>query len=323
MPVDAPQISVVVPVYNSAPTLAELVTRLRETLEPIAHNAWEVVLVNDGSRDGSWDTLRELAAADARLVAVDLARNFGQHNALMAGLAHSRGQLVVTIDDDLQVPPEEIATLTGALTDALDVVYGEYRSKSHAPWRNLGSTLIQAVFRRVFGVRQRITAFRLLRRSVVDGVLRYRQSFTFLDGLIAWHTCRLGGVPVDHQPRKSGASGYSLTKLVTLAFNLLTNFSTLPLHLATLMGFVFSAAGFGLGTTVVILKLVRGVAVTGWTSLIAAVTLFAGVQLLTLGILGEYIGRLHLNSNRRPQYAVRCVLGRSPGGGDEGNPRDP
>jgi undecaprenyl-phosphate 4-deoxy-4-formamido-L-arabinose transferase len=303
-------VSVVVPVYRSAKTLKPLFERLRQTLDGAAET-FEVVFVDDGSPDESWEVLSELHRADARVVAVQLMCNYGQHNALMAGFRHTRGRVIVTIDDDLQHPPEEIPKLLQALrAGGLDLVYGSYGEKRHAPWRNLGSSLVQGFYRLVFRGGVRITAFRALRRELLRTILSYHLNFTFLDGLLAWNTRRIGAVPVEHLPRAHGRSGYSLAKLAVLALNLFTNFSLLPLQLASGCGVL--TAGLGLATAgyYFIQYLLHNITVPGYASIIIAVLLLGGAQLLALGIMGEYLGRLHMNVNRKPQYFERQVLGR-------------
>jgi glycosyltransferase involved in cell wall biosynthesis len=306
---DSPILSVVVPTYRGVATLKPLVERLRTILESLTEGAWQIVLVNDGSPDNTWDVVTELCGADRRIVGVNLMRNFGQHNAIMSGFAHATGQFIVTMDDDLQNPPEAIPALLAEIRRGWDVVYGVIREKKHhAAFRNLGSRMVIGTFRRIFGLDIRITSFRILRRQVVLNMMSCQGSFTFLDGLIAWHTKNIGEVPVEHHARAQGQSGYSLGTLITLTLNMLTNFSLLPLQAASLLGFVFSLVGFSMAAFFVVKKLIWDIQVTGFSSIIVAVTLLSGVQLLTVGVMGEYIGRIHINISKRPQYAVRQTL---------------
>ena len=302
-------LSVVIPVYRSAPTLSLLVDRLMPVLESTG-KTYEVVFVDDGSADNSWDTLVKLQERNPeRIAAVRLMRNYGQHNALMCGFRHSRGRVVVTIDDDLQNPPESIPTLLDALEKAeFDVVYGYSREKKHRVWRNLGTRMIRSFYKLVFKTSVRTTSFRAIRREVLEGIFSYDLNFTYVDGLLAWNTQRLGEVEVPHQPRTHGTSGYSVRKLMALAFNLLTNFSLLPLQMVSLLGLLAAAAGFATGAYYLFHTLVWGIAVPGYASTIIAVLMLGGAQLLALGIMGEYLGRLHLNVNRKPQYTERVVL---------------
>lgn len=302
-------ISVVVPVYRSSATLSTLVGRLRAVLAQTGRR-YEIVLVDDGSPDESWQVLQTLQGEHPKeLTVVQLMRNFGQHNALMCGFRHSSGKYVVTMDDDLQNPPEEIPKLLAALEDRqLDVVYGRYRSKKHVIGRNLGSRLVNAFFRTVFRIPITVSSFRVVRRELIDAILSYTLNFTYIDGLLAWNTQRIGEVEVEHQPRGDGGSGYTLTKLIALALNLFTNFSVLPLQIASATGFVAAVAGFAIGAYYLVQYLLSNIAVPGYASTIVAVLVLGGLQLLSLGMIGEYVGRLHLNMNRKPQYTVRQAL---------------
>jgi undecaprenyl-phosphate 4-deoxy-4-formamido-L-arabinose transferase len=302
-------LSIVIPVYGSQETLRPLTDRLCTVLDGTGRD-YEIIFVNDDSPDAAWDIIQSLYAQRRnRIRAIRLSRNFGQHNALMCGFRQARGKFVVTMDDDLQHPPEEVPKLIDAIERGeLDVVYGRYRAKKHERWRNLGSYALNAVYRRVFSIRGEFTAFRIIRREFVQAALTYDLNFTFIDGLLAWNTRKIGGVEVEHAERSTGKSGYSLSRLMVLSLNMLTNFSILPLQLATLMGLVASAAGFGVGVYYLIRALMGSVTVPGYASLITGVLFLGGIQLLAIGMIGEYVGRLHLNVSRKPQYHVRTLL---------------
>lgn len=302
-------VSVVVPVYGSQNTLQPLVERLCSALDKCGRE-YELLFINDDSPDDAWRVLQSLHAKYGdRMVAIQLTRNFGQHNAIMCGLHEVRGRYVVTMDDDLQHPPEEIPRLLAAIEHSdLDVIYGRYKCKKHQRWRNLGSSIVNWAFRRVFGLSVEFTSFRIIRREIVDAALGYELNFTFIDGLLAWNTRRIGELEVEHSERRDGRSGYNLRKLILLSINLLTNFSILPLQLATLLGFVSANVGFGVGAYYLWRALMNQIAVPGYASTISAVLFLGGVQLLAIGIIGEYVGRLHLNVNRKPQYRIRNKL---------------
>lgn len=302
-------VSVVVPVYNSDDTLDSLIMRLEAVFSETGRS-FEVVFVDDGSMDGSWPTLERMQASRAeRVTAVQLMRNFGQHNALMCGFRHCRGAYVITMDDDLQNPPEEIPRLLHAIEAGnLDLVYGVEANKQHEDWRNLGSAVTRYFYRTVFKSQVSPTSFRVIRRSLVDSVLTYDLNYTYVDGLLAWNTQRVGTVEVAHHARESGRSGYSLSKLLLLAFNLFTNFSLLPLQFVSLCGFLAALAGFAVGGFYVAQYFLANIAVPGFGSIIVAVLVLGGMQLLALGIMGEYLGRLHINVNRKPQYTVRTAF---------------
>ena len=307
------QVSVVIPVHRSESSLRPLVARLQRVLEQTGH-CYEIILVEDGGGDGSWDVLRELQAKDNdRIVVIQLMRNYGQHNALMCGFRHARGEYIVTIDDDLQNPPEEIPKLLNAIQTGLyDLVYGTYASKKHSFWRNAGSALVNAFYRVVFKNAATISSFRAIHRPLLESIFPYDLNFTFVDGLLAWNTQRIGQIEVEHHPRAAGRSGYDPRKLIVLALNLFTNFSLLPLQVVSWCGLALSGFGFLLVLFYLIQSLRDQIIVPGYASTMIAVLVVGGTQLLALGMIGEYLGRLHLNVNRKPQYTVRTMLrGRS------------
>ncbi len=305
-------LSIVIPVYRSAATLQTLTKRLMAVLDGMGMR-YEIIFVDDGSPDDSWEVLQRIHATFPELiVVVQLMRNFGQHNALMCGFRHCRGRYIVTMDDDLQNPPEEIPTLLKAIQmQDLDLVYGSYGSKKHNSWRNVGSRVVNIFFRLVFRTSVTVTSFRVIRRSLLETIFSYNLNYTFIDGLLAWNTQRIAEVPVEHHPRADGRSGYSLAKLVTLAFNLFTNFSLLPLQVVSGLGVIAALSGFVLGVYFLILHYLTQITVPGYASLIVTILVLGGIQLLSLGVMGEYLGRLHLNVNRKPQYSERNVLAAS------------
>ena len=300
------ELSVVIPVYNSADTLNSLLGRIANVIDSITQS-YEVILVDDGSRDDSWTVIQALRRTyGAHLVAVQLMRNYGQHNALMCGLGISRGEYVLTMDDDLQNPPEEIPKLLAYIKQhGLDLVYGCPRAREHAAWRNIGSTLVIHFYRTVFRNPVTPTPFRIMRHQLARSVMFYDLNFTFLDGLLAWCTSRIGGVEVEHHPRSQGSSGYSLVKLLGMALNLYTNFSLIPLQIVSGLGFVTALSGFAVGLYYLIQFLASSIEVPGFASTIITILILGGTQLLALGVIGEYLGRLHLNVNRKPQYVIR------------------
>lgn len=300
------RLSIVIPVYNSAATLPQLLERLVRTVGPLARD-YEIILVDDGSRDESWVVLQALRSRFGdQMVAIQLMRNYGQHNALMCGLGVARGEYVVTMDDDLQNPPEEIPKLFAHIKDrGLDLVYGCPSDRNHAAWRNLGSRIVWHFYRTVFRNPITPTPFRIMRLQLARSVMFYDLNFTYLDGLLAWCTDKIGGVEVEHHTRAQGNSGYSLGKLLGLALNLYTNFSLLPLQLVSALGVATAASGFLVGIYYLFQFLASSIAVPGFASTIIAILILGGAQLLALGVIGEYLGRLHLNVNRKPQYVAR------------------
>lgn len=304
----APQLelSVVIPVYNSAASMAQLLSRLTAVLSGLVRSH-EIILVDDGSADASWATMQALRAQyPDTLVAVQLMRNYGQHNTLMCGLGLARGAHVLTMDDDLQNPPEEIPKLLAEIrAQGLDLVYGCPPQRQHAGWRNLGAAVVWHFYRTVFKNPITPTPFRIMSHQLAHSVQFYDLNFTYLDGLLAWCTKRIGAVEVEHHARAEGRSGYSLRKLISLALNLYTNFSLLPLQLVSGLGLLTAFSGFAVGLYYLVQKLTSNIAVPGFASTVIAVLILGGVQLLALGIIGEYLGRLHLNVNRKPQFVIR------------------
>lgn len=303
------EVSVVIPVHNSARYLPRLVTRLMSVLQAETLQ-FEIILVDDGSADESWNILCELwTRFPSHIMAIQLMRNYGQHNALMCGFRQARGQYVVTMDDDLQNPPEEISKLLSTIrTSCADLVYGVYERKQHACWRNLGSTLVGKFHKRVLKVPFEPTSFRIIKRRLLESILSYNKNFTYVDGLLLWNTQRIEATVVEHHARVNSKSGYSIGRLMVLALNLFTNFSLLPLQLVSVWGMCVATVGLAFGGYYLVQSLLSNIAVSGYASTIVAILVLGGTQLLALGIIGEYLGRVHLNVNRKPQYVERQIL---------------
>jgi undecaprenyl-phosphate 4-deoxy-4-formamido-L-arabinose transferase len=302
-------LSIVIPVYNGAKSIAELVHAL-EMLE--IEGGHEIVLVNDGSPDDSLAICRRLVgeAKAVPITLVNLARNFGEHNAIMTGLRHTRGAHVITMDDDLQNPPSEVKRLLEhARATGKDVVYTRYAVKQHSAWRNLGSRfanwVADVLMEKPKGLY--LSSFRCMSAFLVEQVTRYEGPFPYVDGLIMQATQSIDTLEVEHVPRAAGRSNYTLKRLVRLWLNIFVNFSVMPLHLSTIAGFALSLVGL-VGVVSVVLEALFFEPPQGWASLMAATLLLSGVQLLILGILGEYMGRLFLTANRKPQTVVREVV---------------
>ncbi len=301
----SPLYSVVVPVYNSQETLEKLFERIQKTFQNLALD-FEVIFVNDCSRDKSWEVLKTLQQTHAQYVTIiHLAKNFGQHNALMCAFNHIKGDFVITIDDDLQIPPEEIAKLIAKqnATDA-DVVYGIYERKKHNLFRNFGSSAVQFIFRQIFKATGNITAFRLIKGDIIRSIRQHRQSFVFVDGLLHWHTQFFERQFVRHEKRAFGRSGYSLKKLIVLTSNLVFNFTTYPLRLLVFLGTFFSVTSFLFGSYYLLRKIFHDVPM-GYTSQIVSIFFSSGIILLVIGVVGEYIGRIYSLQNDKPQFSVR------------------
>lgn len=307
------KISVVIPVFHGSATVAPLVAAVRQHLRGRA--GVEIVLVNDGStEDDSAEVCAGLAAKDPGVRFVDLSRNFGEHNAVMAGLRHCSGDAAAIIDDDFQNPPSEIARLLDKLAEGYDVVYSRYPQKQHSWFRNLGSRFNNLVgslmIPKPLGLY--LSSFKALNRFLIDEIIRYDGPYPYIDGLILRVTRRYATVEVQHVPRREGKSGYTVRKLVSLWLNMFTSFSILPLRIATVLGFLFSALGLVLGTVFLIERFRDPTLPAGWTSIIVSLFIVSGVQLFAIGMVGEYVGRLFLNASRKPQYVVRRTVNVEP-----------
>ena len=300
-------LSIVIPVYNGADSVGELVAALEDIDIPGGH---EIVLVVDGSPDNSLVVCRALVArARVPITLIDHARNFGEHNAVMTGLRHARGAHVINMDDDLQNPPEEVARLLAyAQQTGADVVYTYYEESKHAAWRNLGSQFTNWVAGFVLDKPKGLylSSFRCMSAFLVREVTRYDGPFPYIDGLILQVTRKIDRLLVRHLPRAIGRSNYTLRRLLRLWMSMFVNFSVMPLRISTLTGFALSVIG-GLGGVAAIVEALFWSPPAGWASLFVAVLLLSGVQLMILGIVGEYLGRLYLTANHKPQSVVRSV----------------
>jgi undecaprenyl-phosphate 4-deoxy-4-formamido-L-arabinose transferase len=310
-----PSLSVVVPVYNAAATLPELVRRLEPVLAARSPR-FEVILVDDDSRDASWTVVESLARERSFVRGARLMRNFGQHNALLAGVRLARGEVVVTLDDDLQHPPEAIPALLDRLAGGCDVVYGTPERERHGLWRDLASRLTKLALRSAMGVEtaEQVSAFRAFHTSLRDAFADYQSPFVSLDVLLTWATTRFDSIRVPHERRAVGASNYTFARLVRHALDMLTGFSVFPLQLASLIGFALTVFGSGVLAYVVGRYLIQGTSVPGFPFLASVIALFSGAQLFALGIIGEYLARMHFRSMGRPTYAIRArTAEREPG----------
>lgn len=311
MPVRVPSLTVLVPVYNSEGSLRALVERLEPVLTRIADD-FELLLVDDASRDESWRVVEELARAKPWIRGLSLMRNYGQHNALLCGIRRARGEIVVTMDDDLQHPPEEIEKLLAALADGVDVVYGTPQKERHGLLRDLASRITKRVLEKSMGAEtaSKVSAFRCFRTKLRAAFENYQSQFVSIDVLLTWGTTRFTAVAVRHEPRTIGVSNYTFRKLLTHTMNMMTGFSTFPLQLASWIGFAFTVLGAGLVVYVVAVYFLRpDEGVHGFTFLASIIAIFAGAQLFALGIIGEYLARMHFRMMDRPTYAVRSEAG--------------
>jgi glycosyltransferase involved in cell wall biosynthesis len=310
-------ISVVVPVYNSQDSLPLLVERLEAVLPALA-DEFELVLVNDGSRDRSWEVLQALARENPRVRPLCMMRNYGQHNALLAGIRAARFPITVTLDDDLQHPPEEIPRLLARLQEGWDVVYGTPEREQHGLLRDLASQITKLALSSAMGAEtaRKVSAYRVFRTQVRRAFEDYRAPYVSIDVLLTWGTVRFTSLPVRHEARTLGQSNYTFRKLVTHAMNMMTGFSTAPLQVASLIGFSMTLFGLGSLLFVILRYLLVGVSVPGFYHLASLISILSGANLFAVGIMGEYLARIHFRTMNRPSYVVREENG-MPEGEDE------
>ena len=297
--------SVIVPVYRGADTLPELVSQLVKTLDGNVASC-EILLVNDGSPDNSWEVITRLSHQVEQVRGINLLRNYGQHNALLCGIRQARGEVIVTLDDDLQNPPAEIPKLLEKLAEGYDVVYGTPVHEQHGLWRDLASQVTKLALSSTMGVEtaRQVSAFRAFRTSIRQGFAEFHSPSVSIDVLLTWGAARFTAVPVAHNPRTAGRSNYTFRKLVRHAMNMVTGFSILPLQLASLMGFSFAIFGLLVLVYVIGRYLIQGGSVPGFPFLASTIAIFSGVQLFALGIIGEYLARMHFRLQDRPPYVI-------------------
>jgi glycosyltransferase involved in cell wall biosynthesis len=301
-------ISVVIPVYNSQQSLPVLIERLEPVLASCAPG-FEVIFVDDNSNDRSWDVIAALVERHTWIRGIRLMRNFGQHNALLCGIRAAQYDLTVTLDDDLQHPPEELPKMLALIHEGFDVVYGKPARQQHGLLRDIASAITKMALQSAMGAATArcVSAFRVFRTQARTAFADYNSPYVSIDVLLTWSTTRFGATTVRHDSRPFGKSGYTLGKLIRHALNMMTGFSTFPLQVASIGGFVFTFMGFVMLIYVLTRYFFYGSTVAGFPFLASVICVFSGAQLFALGIIGEYIARIHFRTMDRPPYAVRCA----------------
>lgn len=305
------KISFVIPCYRSEKTLEGVVTEIRDTMQTMQEYEYDVILVNDCSPDNTFEVITGLCKQYDNISGIDLAKNFGQHAALMAGLRKSDGDIVVCLDDDGQTPANEVGKLLKGLENGSDVVYASYDNKQHNAFRNFGTWMNDIMTRAMLGKPKdlHLTSYFAAKRFVVDSMLQYENSYPYIIGLVLRATRNITNVPVKHRSREVGTSGYTMKKLLGLWFNGFTAFSILPLRIATVAGAIFAGSGFVYGIYTVIKKFVNPAVPLGFSSMMAAIVFIGGMLMIMLGLIGEYIGRIYISINNSPQYVIRREVG--------------
>ena len=300
------KISFVIPCYRSEKTLGAVVEEIRKT---VGEGEYEIILVNDCSPDGTIDTIKALAECDSHVIGVDLAKNFGQHAALMAGFRQVSGDVVVCLDDDGQTPADEVGRLLEKIDGGYDAVYASYENKKHSGFRNWGSNLNKKMTEIMLGKPRElyISSYFAVKRFIMDEMLHYEGCYPYVIGLVLRSTKNICNVPVAHREREVGSSGYTLSKLINLWMNGFTSFSVKPLRLANYIGCISAVCGFIYMIVIIIRHFALGTAPLGWSSTTALLLLIGGIILVVLGMMGEYIGRIYMCINATPQYLVREI----------------
>lgn len=310
----APLLTAVIPVYRSANMLARLHQRLTAVLDGL-NKPYEIILVEDCGGDDSWDVIQQLSQKDQRVRGFKLGKNFGQHNALLCGIRAAHGQIIITLDDDLQNPPEEIPALLNKLSEGHDVVYGTPVRQQHGVLRDMASTITKIALQSAMGAENasKTSAFRVFRTRLREAFETCSGPEVSIDVLLTWGTTRFSHIPVRQDERTDGVSGYTARKLLTHATNMMTGFSSVPLQIASWLGFMFGILGMAALGYVMVNYTFSGKAVPGFTFLASIISIFAGVQLFTLGIFGEYLARIHFRTMSRPAYLVSASTDRASG----------
>lgn len=310
------KISFVIPCYRSENTIGHVVSEIKETMDKLIRDEkkeyeYEIVLVNDCSPDNTFGAITALCEQNENISGINLARNFGQHAALMAGLRETQGDIVVCLDDDGQTPADEVGKLLDAIEAGSDVVYASYGKKKHSVFRNFGTFMNDIMTRIMLGKPKdlHVTSYFAARRFVVDYMIQYENSFPYVVGLVLRTTKKIVNVEVTHRNREEGRSGYTMKKLLALWFNGFTAFSVFPLRFATLLGTIFAVVGFLYGIYTIIKKIVNPLVPIGFSSMITFIVFIGGMVMLMLGLIGEYIGRIYISLNNSPQYVVREKVG--------------
>ena len=305
------KISFVIPCYNSEKTIEDVVKEIETTIEKRGKDDYEIVLVNDCSKDNVWEKIKSISKQNAKVMGVCFAKNFGQHAALMAGYRKATGDIVVSLDDDGQTPADEVYSLIDKIEEGYDVVYASYAHKKHSFARNLGTKMNNFMCEVLLGKPKKlmITSFFAAKKYIVDEIVKYENSYTYVPGLVLRTTKSIGTVPVCHREREVGCSGYSFAKLVALWVNGFTAFSVTPLRISMVMGMGSAVIGFIYLIYVIVNKFINPSVPLGWSSTTAILLLLGGMILFVLGMIGEYLGRVYISLNNAPQYVVKEETG--------------
>lgn len=301
------EISIVIPVYNSTQIITELHAHLQKALSGVLH---EIILVNDGSQDNSWEKMRSLASQNKNIIAVNLRKNSGQDNALLAGLRIAKGNYVVIMDDDLQHDPADILKLVEACKAGLDVCYANFSGKKQSMIKNAGSE-INGKMAQVLSSKPKeiyLSPFKAINKATVEEIGKFSGPYPYIDGIILSITSNIGQIDAEHKPRHSGKSNYGMSRSASVFMKHFTGFSVLPLRIATITGCIATLIGLILAVKYLYDYFIAKNFIEGWTTVVILIIFFGGLILITLGIVGEYIGRMYLAINNKPQYSISEIV---------------
>lgn len=304
------KISFVVPCYNSENTIEKVIEEVDTTIKKQEDYSYEVILVNDCSKDNVWNKIKQICEKNKNVKGVSFAKNFGQHAALIAGYKYVSGDIVVSIDDDGQIPVDEVFSLIEKIEEGYDVVYASYANKKHSFFRNIGTKLNNFMCEKLLKKPKElmITSYFAAKKFIIDEVVKYNNPYTYVPGLVLRTTNNIASVPVKHRQREVGSSGYNFKKLLSLWINGFTAFSVVPLRISMILGITISFLGFIYMIYVLINKIINPIVPLGWTSTISILLLLGGMILFVLGMIGEYIGRIYISINNSPQYVIKETI---------------
>lgn len=303
-------ISFVIPCYRSSQTIKSVVEEIITAMVEAKGYDYEIILINDCSPDDTFGVIKSLCVENPKIKGINLAKNFGQHAALMAGFRHVKGDMIICLDDDGQTPANEMGKLVAALEDGSDVVYAKYDHKQHSGFRNIGSKINGMMTRYMLGKPKKlyVSSYFAAKRFVIDEVIRYENAYPYIIGLVLRTTKNITNVNVTHREREIGTSGYTIGKLFSLWVNGFTSFSVKPLRIATLMGALFAFFGFLYTIYTIVKKFINPVVPMGFSSMMSAIMVIGGMLMLMLGMVGEYIGRIYVCMNHSPQYVIKETI---------------
>ena len=304
------KISFVIPCYRSENTISIVVDEIKSEMLKRPQDTYEVVMINDCSPDNVWNVIQTLVKANENFIGINLAKNFGQHSALMAGYGKCTGDYVLSLDDDGQAPLDSLGDMIAKLEEGYDVVYAYYNEIKQNVFRRFGTWMAQKMGEIMLESPKELkgSSFYIARKYIIDEMVKYKNSYPYLSGLVLRTTRNVTCIPTNHRARLQGTSGYSFRSLLSLWMNGFTAFSVKPLELSTVLGFLFAFAGFVFAIVTIVRKLIGVTQVEGWSTVVALMLIMGGIIMIMLGLIGEYIGRIYISINNSPQYVIKDIV---------------